>query len=107
MPGRRAALDTKLPQEEAPKTPVGLRRQRLRAVVESHVGRAFWLSQTEHFLDAAIRLAPAGPFAEDASSVLEEFVLSGYTGSSGSDVPEEVGRRLAELRALIDAAPDS
>lgn len=74
----------------------------LLGVIESRIGRSFWLSQTEHFLETAIRLDPSQPYAEDAFELLEEFIVSGYTGSSGVNVPPEVQQRLAELRELID-----
>lgn len=79
----------------------------LLGVVESRVGRTFWLSQTEHFLEASIRIDPKGPSARDAYKLLEEFEASGYTGSGGGAVPEDVQRRLRSLRALIDAQPSS
>jgi len=72
-------------------------------VIESHVGRSFWLSQTEHFLEASIRAAPQSPVAEEAYALLEEFVVSGYTGSAGTGVPEDERERLASLRRLLDA----
>jgi hypothetical protein len=70
-------------------------------VIESRVGRSFWLSQTEPYLEAAIRLAPGGPFAARAYSLLEEFVVGGYTGSSGEHVPPDVKAHLAELEHLV------
>jgi hypothetical protein len=76
----------------------------LLGVIESRIGRTFWLSQTETFLEAAIRTAPEAPFAEDAYALLAEFVASGYTGSHGGAVPPRVKQRLAELRALIDGS---
>jgi hypothetical protein len=76
-------------------------------LIESHVGRSFWLSQTESFLEASIRSAPGEPSADEAWGLLEEFVVSGYTGSAGGRVPEDVRARLDELRALIDAARPS
>jgi hypothetical protein len=76
----------------------------LLGLIESRIGRTFWLSQTETFLEAAIRTAPEAPFAEDAYDLLEEFVASGYTGSRGGAVPPRVKKRLAELRALIDGS---
>ena len=71
---------------------------------ESRVGRTFWLSQTEFYLDTSIRLDPGGARAEAAFDLLEEFVISGYTGSAGSDVPTDVRERLLELRQRIDAS---
>jgi hypothetical protein len=71
-------------------------------VIESRVGRTFWLSQTETFLEAAIGTAPSSPWARRAYELLEEFVVSGYTGSSGVNVPEDAKARLQELRQRID-----
>jgi tetratricopeptide (TPR) repeat protein len=70
-------------------------------VIESRVGRSFWLSQTEPYLEAAIRLAPGDPLAPKAYALLEEFVVGGYTGSSGEHVPADVRAWLDELHALI------
>ncbi len=74
----------------------------LLGVIESRIGRSFWLSQTEDFLETAIRLDPGQPWAADAYALLEEFVVSGYTGSSGEHVPPDVRQRLDELRRLIE-----
>jgi hypothetical protein len=76
-------------------------------LIESRIGRSFWLSQTEFFLEQSIRLAPQKPFARDAYELLEEFEASGYSGSQGSEVPKEVRERLAELKRLIDHAQGS
>jgi tetratricopeptide (TPR) repeat protein len=73
-------------------------------VIESRVGRSFWLSEAEAYFEAAIRLAPADPIAKDAYARLEEFVMAGYTGSSGEHVPPDVQAWLAELSHLILAA---
>ncbi len=70
-------------------------------VIESRVGRSFWLSETEPFLEAAIRLDPASPLALESYALLEEFVVAGYTGSSGEHVPPDVQAWLAELQSLI------
>jgi hypothetical protein len=69
-------------------------------VIESRVGRSFWLSQTESYYEATIRLAPGKPIAAKAYAQLEEFVVAGYTGSSGEHVPDDVKQWLAELKRL-------
>jgi hypothetical protein len=69
-------------------------------VIESRIGRTFWLSQTEPYLEAAIRLAPGQPIAQQAYARLEDFVTLGYTGSSGEHVPEDLKAWLAELKRL-------
>lgn len=74
----------------------------LLGVTESYISHTQWLSETEFFLETAIRLAPSSPFARKAYAFLEEYVLTGYSGSSGLHVPPDVQAHLAELRALID-----
>jgi tetratricopeptide (TPR) repeat protein len=69
-------------------------------VVESRIGRSFWLSQTEPYLESAIRLAPGTPLAARAYEQLEDSVVAGYTGSSGEHVPAEVKKSLDELKRL-------
>jgi tetratricopeptide (TPR) repeat protein len=76
----------------------------LLGVIESRIGRAYRLSQTEYLLETSIRLAPRAPFSGDAFALLEEFVASGYTGSGGTHVPPDVERHLDELERLIDAS---
>jgi hypothetical protein len=72
--------------------------------IESRIGRSFWLSQTEVYFETAIRMAPGEPFAPDALAQLQEFLVSGYTGSGGRQVPADVQLRLAELRGLVERA---
>ncbi|MBW2267382.1 MAG: hypothetical protein JRH16_02305 [Deltaproteobacteria bacterium] len=68
--------------------------------VETRVGRAFWPSEGEYYLEAAIRVAPGSDTAEQAYDLLEEVVAIGYSGSEGTPPPEDVRVRLAELRRL-------
>jgi hypothetical protein len=68
--------------------------------IEMRVGRAFWPSEGEYFLEAAIRVAPGSDTAEQAYELLEELVAVGYSGTSGQAAPEDVQLRLAELRRL-------
>ena len=74
-------------------------------VIESRIGRTFGLSQTEPYLEAAIRLAPGDPVAKESYALLEEFVSGGHTGSSGEHVPPDVRSWLDELRKLAWQAP--
>jgi hypothetical protein len=79
----------------------------LLGVIESRVGRSFWASQTEHFLEASIRADPDGPFAGEAFALLDEFVTSGFTGSSGINIPRDVAEHMNELQQLMDKAQAS
>jgi hypothetical protein len=79
----------------------------LLGVIESRIGRSFWLSQTEFYLEQAILLAPGSAFANDAYELLEEFLVSGYTGTEGNDVPPDVRARLDDLKQRIRRAQEA
>lgn len=66
------------------------------------VGRSYWLSQADRFLEASIRTAPQLPTARKAYALLEENITLGYTGSSGTRIPADVAAKLKELSDLID-----
>jgi hypothetical protein len=72
----------------------------LLGLAELHINRDYWVSQADFFLETAIRTAPRSKFARDAYALLEQETLLGYTGSAGLQLPEDVRRHLAELRAL-------
>lgn len=71
-------------------------------LVESRIGRDYWISQSGMFLESSIRLAPGEPFAEQAYALLEEEIILGYSGSGGVHVPPDLEQNLDELRRLID-----
>jgi hypothetical protein len=70
--------------------------------IEARVGRSLWLSQTDVYLEASIRMAPGAPFAPQALAELRDFLVSSHTGSGGRQVPVDVQKRLAELSDLIE-----
>ncbi len=74
----------------------------LLGLTESRIGRAYWVSQADFFLETAIRMAPKQPFAEQAYALLEEETILEWSGSSGIHLPANVEQRLSELRELID-----
>lgn len=87
----------------------GMRSDRERAaayywlgVTEARIGRSYWLSQANFYLETAIRLDPAGPLARDAYGLLEEKMILSNRTESGVHLPEESVRLLDELRALIE-----
>lgn len=75
----------------------------LLGLVESRIGRDAWVSPSAAFLESAIRTAPHSSSAEPAYALLEEAAILGYGGGDGIPLPPEVGGKLAELRALMDA----
>jgi len=75
----------------------------LLGVAESRIDRSYWLSPADLYLEASIRMAPRAPFARDAYELLKRRTREGYTGSSGTHLPEDVARNLDALRRLIEA----
>lgn len=75
----------------------------LLGLIESVIGRSFWVSQSEFFLESAIRTDPKSNHARKAFTLLEEHMILDYSGSSGLHMPLNVKQRLQELRKLISA----
>lgn len=71
----------------------------LLGVMEARSIDSSWnLPQLEFHLESAIRALPAGPFADQAYALLEEYLLLSY----GPEAPPEITERLAELRMLME-----
>lgn len=60
---------------------------------------AMW-SLHEDYYETCIRKVPHTNWSAQCYRKLEESVLLGYTGSSGTSIPEDVSRRLVELQKL-------
>ena len=73
----------------------------LLGVAESYMPRTSWISETDFYLETAVRLAPESPVGRRAFLFLEESLTMGYTGSSGLHLPSDIQQRLDELRGLI------
>lgn len=73
----------------------------LLGVTESMIGRSYWLSQTEFYLETAVRTAPHSRYAEKAYALLEEQVVVEFSGSSGTNVPDDMQKTLEDLRRLM------
>jgi len=77
----------------------------LLGVSESHMNHSYWISETEYFLEVAIRMAPKAEFARSAFNFLEDLTTAGYSGSGGVNIPGDVKMRIEELRRLVEGAP--
>jgi hypothetical protein len=73
----------------------------LLGIAESYIPRSSWISETEFFLEMAVRLAPTSSHAKKAYAFLEEYVITGYTGATGLHLPSDVQDHLDELRRLL------
>jgi tetratricopeptide (TPR) repeat protein len=79
----------------------------LLGLIETRIGRSYWLSQAEAYLETAIRLAPGEDTAADAYALLDEFLVAGYSGSGGTHVPPDIQAKLDQLRAIAESAPEA
>ena len=76
-------------------------------VLEWRNVEGYWVPQTDAHLEAAVRLDPDGPYAWKAYDLLEEYLITGYAGIQGSELPPDLHARLAALIDLLyDANPD-
>ncbi len=88
-----------------PKSPVQLAEAYyLLGVADSYIPRSSWISETEYFLERAIRLAPKSEIAKTAYSFLEESVLTRWVDLGDVDVPSTPHPLLRELRQLIEGS---
>jgi tetratricopeptide (TPR) repeat protein len=74
----------------------------LLGVAESYLSRSYWVSETEFYLEKAIRIDPGSSIARKAFDFLEEHLVMGYTGAPGKETPPEVRALLDELYKLIE-----
>lgn len=92
--------DPGAPQEGKPRADLA-EAYYLLGITESMTGRSYWLSQTEFYLESAVRYAPRSRFAEKAYSLLEEQVVVEFSGSAGTNIPDDMQRTLDDLRRLM------
>ncbi len=76
----------------------------LLGIVESRIGRNYWVTPAPFLFETSIRLAPGEPYARKAYTMLEREMLKSYEGSPIEELPGEDRERLSELRALMSAA---
>jgi hypothetical protein len=76
----------------------------LMGIIESRIGRDYWLTQAPYFLESSIRRAPGAPFAREAYARLEEEIMMLYEGTDAERIPKDDAELLGELSALIDRA---
>ncbi len=72
----------------------------LLGAAEVSISRTSWLSETPFFLETAIRLAPGSAIASKAYDALNMYILAEYTGSAGTEVPQQIQEFLNDLRNI-------
>lgn len=66
--------------------------------IENTLDHSYWLSETKFYLQTAIQVAPHTLSSKKAFLLLEELTVLGYTGSSGTHLPQDEVEWLSELR---------
>ena len=73
----------------------------LLGITESLIGRSTWLTQTDYYLEASVRANPKSKTALKALDALEQQILMEYSGSGGTNIPDDVQANLDDLRNLV------
>lgn len=73
----------------------------LLGITESLIGRSTWLTQTDYYLEASVRASPKSKTALKALDALEQQILMEYSGSGGTNIPDDVQSNLDDLRNLV------
>ena len=74
----------------------------LRGILETRIGRNYWVTTAPFFLEESIRIAPTEPVAAEALAVLERELVAAYEGSDIEELPDAEEAHLTKLRTLID-----
>jgi hypothetical protein len=69
-------------------------------LTDSQVRSSPWLSDGAWYLEAAIHTLPHSPVAQRAFEAYEDMTLLEWTGSAGTQIPDDVVQDLDRLRAL-------
>ncbi len=73
----------------------------LLGLTESLIGRTTWLTQTDYYFEASVRAAPKSKVASKALDALEQQILMEYSGSGGTNIPDDIQANLDDLRNLV------
>jgi hypothetical protein len=73
----------------------------LLGLTESLIGRTTWLTQTDYYFEASVRAAPKSKVASKALDALEQQILMEYSGSGGTNIPDDIQTNLDDLRNLV------
>lgn len=76
----------------------------LLGVTDSTVRSSPWLSDADWYLASAIRTAPHTPVAARAFNAYEDMTILEWSGSAGTQLPDDVVEELDRLRVLASPA---
>ena len=73
----------------------------LLGLTETLLGRTSWLSLADHYFEASIRVSPGSKWSEMSLEALEQHLLYEYSGSSGSQLPDDIRELLDQLKSMV------
>ena len=79
----------------------------LLGLIEARTHFDYLVSESDFYLETAIRLAPKDEIGQQAFELLEEETVLGWTGSGGDHMPDAIRRHLEELRTLVGDGPEA
>lgn len=71
------------------------------AVAEKRLGSSYLFSLGDLYLKECIQLYPKSSYAKKCYKEYEDNITFGYSGSSGTDIPEDEKQELSRLKALL------
>jgi hypothetical protein len=79
----------------------------LLGMIEAQTTFGTLAAESDFYLETAVRMAPTGPIGRKAFDLLEERTVLGWTGSRGTQMPNDVRDKLEALRLLVDGGDAS
>ncbi len=73
--------------------------------IEARSMTQFWIDESAHHLEAAVRAEPKSAYAERALTMFEENMVADYGARSEGDLPTDVWVRIQTLRELVHGKP--
>ncbi len=73
--------------------------------IEARSMTQFWIDESAHHLEAAVRAMPKSLHAERALSMFEENMIADYGAREVGDLPTDVWVRIQTLRELVHGKP--
>lgn len=73
----------------------------LAGLVETHLSQSIWINEVEHYFELAITTDPKSKWAKMALDKLESEYVAGYSGSSGTHIPDDIKQNLSRLKELV------
>lgn len=71
------------------------------AIAEKRLGSSYLFSLGDLYLKECIQQYPKSPFAKKCYKEYEDNITFGYSGSAGTDIPEDEKKELARLKSLL------